>query len=67
MMWKLRKPGFFIYAFGQLLPFISLIGMYSVLKDVPFLGIIMLLSAIFNSLFSIAFVIMYGVNLKHMR
>ena len=67
LMWKLRKPGFFIYTFGQILPFISLFGLYTVVKDVPFLGVVTILSGIFGALFSIAFVIMYGVNLKHMR
>jgi len=67
LMWRLRKMGYFIYIFGQILPFISLVGMYSVVQDVPLLGLGTIISGVFLGIFAIAFIIMYGVNVKHMR
>ncbi|HLP54464.1 MAG TPA: hypothetical protein VK151_05520 [Fluviicola sp.] len=67
LMWRLKKMGFFIYIFGQILPFISLVGMYSAVQDVPLLGFSMIIGGILAAIFAIAFIIMYGVNLKHMR
>lgn len=67
LMWRLRKMGYFIYIFGQLLPFVSLVGIYSVVQDVPLLGFSMIIGGVFIAIFAIAFIIMYGVNLKHMR
>jgi hypothetical protein len=67
MMWQRKKMGFFIYVFGQILPIISVIGSYSAMKNIPFMGVGVLIGAIFTVLFAVAFVIMYGVNLKHMR
>lgn len=67
LMWRLRKVGFFIYAFGQLLPFITLYGMYSIYQHVPFAGVFMLIASLFTVMISAAFVVMYGLNLKHMR
>lgn len=67
LMWKLRKSGFFIYVVGQIPPFVTLFGMYGAVKDIPFMGFAMIIGAIFSVLFSVGFVIMYGLNLKHMR
>lgn len=67
LMWKLRKSGFYLYVVGQILPFVSLFGMYSVVQNVPIFGMAMLIVSIFVALFAIAFIIMYAVNLKHMR
>ncbi len=67
LMWKLRKSGFFIYVAGQIPPFFTLFGMYSAMKDIPFMGFAMVIGAIFAAIFSVGFVIMYGLNLKHMR
>ncbi|MDH4473635.1 MAG: hypothetical protein QE487_13580 [Fluviicola sp.] len=67
LMWRLKKPGYFIYIFGQILPFISLVGMYSAVQDIPILGFSMIIGGIFSAIFAIAFIIMYGLNVKHMR
>jgi len=67
LMWNLKKVGFFVYCLGQVLPFISLFGMYSILKDIPYMGFAMILSSIAAAIFAVGFVIMYAVNLKHMR
>jgi hypothetical protein len=60
MMWKQKKTGYFLYVAGQLtaiiLP-IVLVGFGGIF------GGIMILMAIFP----IAFIIMYGLNLKHMN
>lgn len=67
LMWKLRKIGFFLYVGGQILPFISLYAMYSVVQNVPIMGISFLIVSFIVAIFAIAFIIMYGINLKHMR
>lgn len=67
LMWKLKKAGFFIYIFGQIIPFVALYGMYSVIQDVPFVGPFMLIAGFASALFAIGFIVMYGVNVKHMR
>lgn len=67
LMWRLKKVGFFIYTFGQVLPFIALFGMYSAVQDVPFLGMAMLIGSFLAALFALGFIVMYGINLKHMR
>lgn len=58
MMWKLKKTGFYIYTLGQVasiaVPFVIVGGL---------MGGAM---AIVGSIFAIAFIIMYGLNLKHM-
>lgn len=62
LMWKLKRNGFFIYALGEL--------------AMPIIGVIFLgfsgpgfqtASMIIGGLVAVAFVIMYGLNLKHMR
>ncbi|MES2554891.1 MAG: hypothetical protein V4604_02010 [Bacteroidota bacterium] len=67
LMWRLKKPGYFIYIFGQILPFISLVGMYSAVQDIPILGFSMILGGIVAAIFAVGFIIMYGLNVKHMR
>ncbi len=67
LMWKLKKAGFFIYIFGQVLPFVSLYGIYSSYQNVPIMGVAVLIGAFVGALFAIGFIIMYGVNVKHMR
>lgn len=67
MMWKLKKMGFIIYIAGEVVIIAASIGLYMVVKDVPFMGMTMLITNVFTTLVLIAFIIMYGVNLKHMR
>jgi hypothetical protein len=60
MMWKLKKTGYFMYVFAQLASIVTpivLIGFGGVF------GGIMIIAAIFP----IAFIVMYGLNLKHMK
>jgi hypothetical protein len=67
LMWRLRKTGFYVYAFAQLIPFVTLFMMISSFSDVPMLGAITIVTSSINVVLAAAFVIMYGVNLKHMR
>lgn len=73
MMWKQKKKGFYIYLVGELLPYIGLI--FSGKQAMAMMGsagggvaqtagvVIM----VFMVLFDAAFIIMYGLNLKHMN
>lgn len=65
-MWRLKKIGFFIYVVGQILP---LIGSFLTMNSINmglFAGFGMIMT-ILGMMFPIAFVIMYGLNLKHMK
>jgi hypothetical protein len=57
-MWKMKKMGYYVYVLGQLVAIITPI----VLVGGGLFGGIMIVMAIFP----IAFIIMYGLNLKHM-
>ncbi|HEX8515642.1 MAG TPA: hypothetical protein VF868_05535 [Bacteroidia bacterium] len=60
MMWKLKKAGFYLYAVGQIVPLVVsavLIGASA------FGGFALVMGAIFPVLF----IVLYGLNLKHMN
>jgi hypothetical protein len=59
MMWKQKKTGFYLYAVGELVP--PIISM--VLVGMAGMGALGLLGFIVP----IAFIVMYGMNLKHMN
>lgn len=66
-MWRLKKIGFYIYIIGQILPLIgSFMTMNSMFKNSMFAGFGMI-AMVFGMLFPVAFIIMYGLNLKHMK
>jgi hypothetical protein len=56
MMWKLKKVGFFIYTGAQLI---------GILLPVVIAGSIAFSTV--GTFFSVAFIVMYGLNLKHME
>jgi hypothetical protein len=62
MMWKLKKMGFYLYSFFEILPVILSIVLLGNAG-----GIFGQLGLVFAFLFPIAFIIMYAVNLKHMN
>jgi hypothetical protein len=73
MMWKLNKKGFYIYLVGELLPYLGFLiagkQMMSMMSGpgggmMKGVGMIMLVLMI---VFDAAFIIMYGLNLKHMN
>lgn len=59
-MWKLKKMGFFIYSIGEVAPAISafLLGGGGLIGGV---------GAIFGLLLAIVWIVLYAVNLKHMK
>jgi hypothetical protein len=67
MMYKLKRNGFYIYTIGQILPIASGIMLYIAAKDIPFIGFTTIASVVMNIIFIAAFVIMYSVNLKHLK
>ncbi|MES2799580.1 MAG: hypothetical protein V4638_06160 [Bacteroidota bacterium] len=66
IMWRQKKVGYFIYIFGQILP---IAGCYLALTSIPAkeFGGVALLYCFFFSIFPIAFIIMYGLNVKHLN
>ena len=66
LMWKLKKEGFFIYVIGQMIPVVSIsvviIGTFG-FEYMSLAFMISLLSAIFPT----AFIVMFGLNLKHLK
>lgn len=67
MMWKLKKVGFYLYVPGNLIPaIVSVFAMQYIMPSGPFAAI-GTAGAAFGIIFSIAFIVMYGVNYKHLR
>jgi hypothetical protein len=58
MMRKLKRSGYFIYVLAQVV---------SVALPAYFLGQNSIFSLVFSILFPLAFIIMYGANLKHLK
>lgn len=66
MMWKLKKPGFFIYTLGELgTPVLSIILIGNVFAG-TFLSAMGLIGNAVGFIFPVAFIVMYALNLKHM-
>ena len=66
-MWRLKKIGYYIYIPGQILPLIgSFMTMNSFAGGTLFAGFGMVAIGI-SFIFPLAFIIMYGVNLKYMK
>ena len=59
MMWKLKKTGFYIYVVGEIAPVIA----GAVLLGGTFFGGMAIAMSL---IVPIAFIVMYGMNLKHM-
>lgn len=69
LMWKLKKAGFYIYTFGEILPFIGSILLVSSIQTTNsgFMGTMSTLGVVISGIFSTAFIIMYAANLKHLK
>jgi hypothetical protein len=65
LMWNLRKWGFYIYLFGQIVP-VAFGIWFSLTASDDFRGFTLILTAI-SSIIPLGFVVMYAVNLKDMR
>lgn len=66
LMWKLKKSGFILYVLGQGLPVLGTLFLFGFMFSGPTVGFGVMIS-IFSAIFPIAFVIMYGLNLKHLK
>jgi hypothetical protein len=69
MMWKMKKSGFFLYVSGQILPFIGLYGLMGGIlpnSSGPLAGFVVF-GQVVGVIFPLAFVIMYGLNYKHLK
>lgn len=74
MMWKLNKKGFYIYLVGELLPYVFMLifsketmAMMSGGAGGGFMQTVFMVTITLMVLFDIAFIVMYGMNLKHMK
>ncbi len=68
MMWKLKKSGFYMYVVGQIVPFIALYGLLGgMMPNMGPMQGIMVVAQVFGFIFPAAFVVMYGLNLKHLK
>ncbi|MDO9373022.1 MAG: hypothetical protein V4725_01445 [Bacteroidota bacterium] len=61
MMWKLKKTGFYIYIVGTVIGIVA-----------PFLiygsgNMVAIFQSVFSGFVGIVFIVLYGVNVKHMR
>ena len=66
LMWKLKKSGFILYFLGQCLPVLGTLFLFGSMFSGPAVGFGVMIS-IFSAIFPIAFVIMYGLNLKYLK
>lgn len=73
MMWKLNKKGFYLYIAGEILPYIPMIFMGK--ETMAMMGTagggmaqtIGMITIVLMFVFDITFIIMYALNLKHMK
>lgn len=66
LMWKLKKSGYFLYIFGQLLPLLGVLFFFLGSIPGPSNGGSMIF-VLFSSIFPIAFIVMFGLNQKHLN
>lgn len=60
LMWKLKRIGYYIYIVGQVVPLVlSFFILQTTMLDT--------LTFIFSALFPLIFIVLYGINLKHMK
>lgn len=66
IMWRLKKVGYYVYVPGALIPVIvSLVGMQYIMSGM--MAGFGMIGVVFNLMISAAFIIMYGLNLKHLK
>ena len=66
MMWKLKKTGYFIYIIGEIVPPIAAVSLSRQSGFGEMFATFYSLGLVIGFIFPIAFIIMYGMNLKHM-
>jgi hypothetical protein len=68
MMWQLKKQGFYVYIAGEAIPYLGFLTGGGEAMTLSMGGPAMAAIVVgLMVLFDLAFIIMYGVNLKHMR
>ena len=67
LMWRRKKVGFGIYIVGEIAPIVTGILVAMAASGMSFMGIGSTIGVVFNILIAAAFIIMYGVNYKHLR
>jgi hypothetical protein len=67
LMWKLKKMGYFIYIGGHVVALVSSFLMMGSGNSGGLIGSMIILVIIINIIFVLAFIIMYGVNFKHLK
>jgi hypothetical protein len=66
-MWQLKKMGFYLYLVGEIAPLIVSILTIGIIAMFSFGGGIMALAVVLGSFFSVLFIILYALNLKHLH
>ena len=66
-MWQRKKAGFGIYIFGEIAPISTGILTAVAASGMSFMGIGSMIGVAFSLLIAVAFIIMYGLNYKHLR
>jgi hypothetical protein len=67
MMWKLMKTGYFIYIVGEIAPPVVSLSLYGHSGFGEMFASLYMMGLVISFIFPIAFIILYGVNLKHMK
>ena len=66
MMWRLKRVGFYLYLPGALIPLtVSIFGMQHIMTG--FMANIGMFSIVLSGIFTAAFIVMYGINFKHLK
>jgi hypothetical protein len=66
-MWQLKKMGFYIYLVGEIAPLVISIATIGFAGMFNFAGGLMALAMAFGFLFSVIFILLYALNLKHLH
>lgn len=66
LMWRLKKTGYFLYVPGVLIPLVvSAIGMQYIMTG--FMASMGIIGVFISGLIAAAFIVMYGLNFKHLK
>lgn len=66
IMWKLKKSGYFLYILGQIIPLLGVLFFFiGTFKGAASGGVVILV--LLSAIFPIAFIVMFGLNQKHLK
>lgn len=66
LMWRMKRLGYFIYLISELLPILVSVLFWVVFTSSSFIGA-SIVWVFISSLVPIAFIVMYSLNLKHLK